>query len=113
KAFMDTQLNVPAVIRIGGNAEEQAIDILQRANGAFPAPVEAYGRADSPDACAARLNELVETYEPARNVPPRVVAPAAQPYTFDTVTNGTITYDHAVCATCETKACVESCVPQI
>ena len=113
KAFMDTQLNVPAVIRIGGNGEEQAIEILQRANGAFPAPVEAYGRDDSPDACAARLGELVEVYRPLPNAPPRVAPPAERPYTFDTVTHGTITYDHAVCLTCESKACVESCVPQI
>lgn len=113
KAFMDTQLNVPAVIRIGGNAEEQAIEILQRANGAFPAPVEAYGRDDSPDACAARLGELVEAYTPLADVPPRVVPPAAQPYRFETVTRGTVTFDHAVCLTCPTKACVESCVPKI
>jgi hypothetical protein len=29
------------------------------------------------------------------------------------VTGGTVTYDHAICATCESKACVKECVPQI
>ena len=29
------------------------------------------------------------------------------------MTGGTITYDHSVCATCETKVCVKQCVPQI
>ena len=29
------------------------------------------------------------------------------------VSGGTVTYDHAVCATCESKICVEQCVPQI
>ncbi|MCK4472837.1 MAG: hypothetical protein KAW49_13735, partial [Anaerolineae bacterium] len=38
---------------------------------------------------------------------------AQQPYTFETVTGGTVTLDHAVCATCESKICVKECVPQI
>lgn len=113
KAFMDAQLNVPAVIRIGGNSEEEAIAILERANGAFPAPVEAYGRDDSPDACAERMRELIETYEPVENPPARHIPEAKEPYQFETVTGGTITYDHAVCRDCESKACVKTCVPQI
>ncbi|MBZ0290617.1 MAG: hypothetical protein K8I30_23535, partial [Anaerolineae bacterium] len=112
KAFMDTQLNVPAVIRIGGNGEEQAMDILHRANGSFPAPVEAYGRDDTPEVCAGRLADLVATYTP-EVVTPREIPPAAEPYTFETVTHGTITYDHAICRDCETKACIEMCVPHI
>ena len=45
--------------------------------------------------------------------------PAAPPatetrlYQFDTVTGGTIAYDHAVCASCETKVCVKECARQI
>jgi ferredoxin-like protein FixX len=38
---------------------------------------------------------------------------ARQLYTFETVTGGTVTYDHAVCATCESKICVKECVAQI
>jgi succinyl-CoA synthetase beta subunit len=113
KAFMDAQLNVPAVIRIGGNSEDEAIAILERANGAFPAPVEAYGRDDSPDACAERMRELIHNYEPVENPPKREIVPAKEPYQFATITGGTITYDHAVCRDCESKACVKSCVPQI
>jgi succinyl-CoA synthetase beta subunit len=113
KAFMDTQLNVPAVIRIGGNGEEQAIEILERANGTFPAPVEAYGRDDTPDFCVDSLASLVESYTPAENVPPRPVREPQEPYSFETVTGGTVTYDHALCRDCETKACVQTCVPQI
>lgn len=113
KAFMDAQLNVPAVIRIGGNGEELAIEILHRANGHFPAPVEAYGRDDTPEFCVERLATLVESYTPTENPAPRVIPPAAEPYTFETITHGTITYDHAICRDCPTKACVESCAPQI
>lgn len=113
KAFMDDQLNVPAVIRVGGNLEEQAIAILERANGAFPAPVEAYGRNDTPDACVERLDALVQAYIPAAEIPVREAFVPAEPYTFETVTGGTITYDHALCRDCVSKACVTHCVPQI
>jgi succinyl-CoA synthetase beta subunit len=113
KAFMDDQLNVPAVIRVGGNLEEEAIAILERANGAFPAPVEAYGRNDTPDACVERLDALVANYIPAAEIPVREAFVPAEPYRFETVTGGTITYDHALCRDCESKACVTHCVPQI
>ncbi|MBC7811607.1 MAG: acetate--CoA ligase family protein, partial [Burkholderiales bacterium] len=51
KAFMDEPLNIPAVVRLGGNGEAQAIAIIVRANdaGMFPAPVIAFGRDESPD----------------------------------------------------------------
>ena len=113
KAFMDAGLNVPAVIRLGGNSEEQAIEVVQRLNGVVAAPVEAYGRDDSPDFCAGRLRELIETYEPAHDAQPAQPEPAQEPYTFETVTSGTITFDHARCRDCESKICVETCVPQI
>jgi succinyl-CoA synthetase beta subunit len=113
KAFMDSQLNVPAVIRIGGNAEEQAIDILQRAKDVFPAPLEAYGRDDSPEFCAERLQALIESYEPLENLSPREISQAQDPYQFETITDGTITFDHALCRSCESKICIETCVPQI
>jgi len=113
KAFMDEQLNVPAVLRVGGNAEDQAKAILLRANGAFPAPVEAYGRDDSPDFCVDRLQTLVASYTPIANPPPRPPFEPQEPYSFATITGGTVTYDHAVCRTCASKACVRTCVPQI
>jgi dissimilatory sulfite reductase (desulfoviridin) alpha/beta subunit len=34
-------------------------------------------------------------------------------YQFETVTGGTITYDHSVCAGCESKICVQECARQI
>lgn len=38
---------------------------------------------------------------------------ATTPYTFETVTGGTVTYDHAICATCESKVCIEACAMKI
>jgi succinyl-CoA synthetase beta subunit len=113
KAFMDAPLNVPAVIRIGGNGEEQAISILERANGTFPGPVEAYGRDDTPDDCTARLKALIDSYTPVSDPMPRPPQEPAEPYRFETVTGGTITYDHALCRSCESKVCVKTCEPQI
>ena len=84
-------------------------------NGWVPAPVEGYKKDDSPDYCAGRLDALIKagtTIEPrAVPEPERVGEP--QLYQFQTVTGGTITYDHSVCATCETKICVQECVPKI
>ncbi len=44
-------------------------------------------------------------------VPPPRPEPQ-EPYTFESPT-GTVTYDHAVCDTCESKICVKECVRQI
>ncbi|RLC92413.1 MAG: succinyl-CoA synthetase subunit beta [Chloroflexi bacterium] len=114
KAFLEEPLTVPAVIRLGGNAEDKAVEILERVNGVVPAPVEGYKKDDSPQFCARRLKALVESYTPPAEKPEGRKKPVAQrPYTFKTVTGGTVTFDHAVCATCESKICVRECVPQI
>jgi succinyl-CoA synthetase beta subunit len=113
KAFMDAPLTIPAVIRLGGNAEERAIAILARAQAEIPAPVEGYGKNDSPDFCAERLDALIRNFTLPENVPDRQRPAPQTPYTFETVTGGTVTLDHALCAECESKVCIETCVPQI
>ncbi len=114
KAFMETALEVPAVIRLGGNAEERAIAILDRAGDYIPAPVEGYGKDDTPEFCAQRLDELIQEYEPAETATAAYEhAKAKEPYQFETVTGGMVTYDHAACRECESKICVETCVPKI
>jgi succinyl-CoA synthetase beta subunit len=113
KAFLEEPLAVPAVVRLGGNAEEKAIEILTAFTKNLAAPVECYGKDTAVDACAQRLAELVAHFAPPP--PPasrREIEPAARPYTFSTPT-GEITYDHALCAHCESKACISACVPQI
>jgi succinyl-CoA synthetase beta subunit len=115
KAFLEEQVDVPVVIRLGGNSEDKAVEILERLNGWVPAPVEGYKKDDSPDFCAQRLDTLIKEggrVEPkGRPEPERMGEPAL--YQFQTVTGGTITYDHAVCRSCETKVCVKECVPKI
>lgn len=112
KAFMEDRLSVPAVIRLGGNMEEKAIEILQRAAPEIPAPLEAYGKDDTADFCAERLDALIREGE-IKDLPPAPPRPEPkEPYTFESPT-GTVTYDHAVCDTCESKVCVETCVRKI
>jgi succinyl-CoA synthetase beta subunit len=113
KAFLEEPLSVPAVVRLGGNGEEKAIEILTGFTKALGVPVECYGKDTPVDACAQRLAELIAGSEAAaRRRPQREPRATEKPYSFVTPT-GEITYDHAVCAHCESKACVTACVPQI
>ena len=55
KAFLEEPLAVPAVVRLGGNGEEKAIEILTTFTTGLGVPVECYGKDTPVDACAARL----------------------------------------------------------
>ena len=59
KAFWELDLDIPAVIRLGGNTEDRAVDILQRMSGLLRAPVEGYRKTDAPAVIAERFAELV------------------------------------------------------
>jgi succinyl-CoA synthetase beta subunit len=61
KAFWELDLNIPAVIRLGGNAEDRAVDILQRMAKLLGASIEGYRKTDAPAAIAARFAELIST----------------------------------------------------
>lgn len=113
KAFLEENLSIPAVIRLGGNSEDKAVSILENYTKDLPAPVEGYKKDDSAVFCAERLRKLVDDFtEPATQATPFTKPEFKLPYTFTTIT-GSITYDHAVCKSCESKICVESCVPDI
>jgi succinyl-CoA synthetase beta subunit len=59
KAFWELDLDIPVVIRLGGNTEDRAVDILQRMSKLLRAPVEGYRKTDAPAMIAARFAELV------------------------------------------------------
>src|SRR4029078_2941154 len=59
KAFWELDLDIPAVIRLGGNTEDRAVDILRRTSKLLRAPVEGYRKSDTPAMIAARFAELV------------------------------------------------------
>jgi succinyl-CoA synthetase beta subunit len=59
KAFWELELDIPAVIRLGGNTEDRAVEILQDACKGLPARVEGYRKTDPPAKIARRFSELV------------------------------------------------------
>src|SRR5213078_427095 len=59
KAFWELDLDIPAVIRLGGNTEDRAVDILHRMSKLLRAPVEGYRKTDAPATIAGRFAELV------------------------------------------------------
>jgi succinyl-CoA synthetase beta subunit len=61
KAFWEVDLDIPAVIRLGGNTEDRAVDILHRMSKLLRAPVEGYRKTDTPATIATRFAELVES----------------------------------------------------
>src|SRR5438128_2871152 len=59
KAFWELDLDIPAVIRLGGNTEDRAVGILHRMSKLLPVPVEGYRKSDTPARIATRFAELV------------------------------------------------------
>lgn len=115
KAFREVNLNIPAVIRLGGNMEDEAVRILTEYTKDLAAPVEGYKRDDPVSFCINRLKELItgfDLYEKKLSLEMRWTAPK-EPYQFQTVTNGTVTFDHALCRQCTSKVCIQKCIPQI
>ncbi|MBN1940263.1 MAG: acetate--CoA ligase family protein [Candidatus Aminicenantes bacterium] len=114
KAFAEENLAIPAVIRLGGNFEEEAIQILGTYLQDLPGRVEAFGRDDPPEACAARLADLVAegggiSHEVRPMKEPLIQTSA---YSFATLT-GRISIDHSQCLHCESKGCISACAPRI
>jgi succinyl-CoA synthetase beta subunit len=114
KAFREVVLSVPAVIRIGGNAEELAIEILRTYTKDLPGKVEAYGRDTSASFCAKRLRELIDQWDYSRTSLTKIVQekPGASAYSFDTMT-GRLFVKHERCMNCAAKPCVDSCSAKI
>jgi succinyl-CoA synthetase beta subunit len=74
KAFWELDLDIPAVIRLGGNTEDRAVDILRGISKLLRVPVEGYRKADTPAMIAVRFEELVAEGKDAKWKPrlPRV-----------------------------------------
>jgi succinyl-CoA synthetase beta subunit len=114
KAFLEVPLSVPAVLRLGGNEQEYAREILSKASQQLRVPLESYGKEDSVESCAERMRVVIDTWEsPSEPLLGREMRPAGQPYSFETVSGGTVILDHAACIECETKICIETCTPKI
>ncbi len=60
KAFCELGLAIPAVVRLGGNGEDRAVEILRDACRHLPGRVEGFRKDDTPAFVARRFAELVE-----------------------------------------------------
>jgi len=100
KAFCELQLAIPAVIRLGGNSEDRAVEILQDGCRDLAATVEGYKKDDTPAYVAQRFDELVNTNEsnswtaPTRNIPDFVGNDKSYSFAID---GGTVWIDHENC----------------
>src|SRR5690349_19434597 len=58
KAFWELDLDIPAVIRLGGNTEDRAVEILHRMSKLLRGRIEGYRKTDTPAFIAGRFSEL-------------------------------------------------------
>jgi succinyl-CoA synthetase beta subunit len=108
KAFIELKLDIPAVVRLGGNSEDRAVEVLQASAKLTGAPIEGYKKDHTPAFCAERFAKLVEknygrpwTPRP-RNVP-EFVGPG---YSF-AINGGRVWIDHVRCDVDTTQFVVE------
>ena len=109
KAFIELGLSIPAVIRLGGNGEDRAVEILHAIGEQLPATVLGYRKDDTPAMIADRFVELVEqsggtTWSPR---PRTVPAFAGTGYSFE-ITHGTLWIDHQQCDAATTAMVVDN-----
>src|SRR2546423_13809733 len=109
KAFWELDLDVPAVIRLGGNTEDRAVHILHRMSKVLRAAVEGYRKTDTPAFIAARFAELVagaggKKWKPRTPRVPRFVSDSSA--TKLPVKNGRVWIDTAQWA--QMRAAVET-----
>jgi succinyl-CoA synthetase beta subunit len=114
KAFLEENIQVPAVIRLGGNQEEKAMEIFSRFGRRIEVPIECYGKDTSAVECAERLKILSDsTGRPVSPINPKSAVQVNKSYSFKTVTGGEISFDYDKCVACESKVCCEECIPKI
>ena len=114
KAFLEENIDVPCSIRLGGNSEDLAVDILEYYLGDRDVEIRGFKKNDSPDKVMKHLLGAMEKNgRKGHNITPFVLPDVSNcDYAFETMT-GSIHVETAKCADCETKACVESCIPKI
>lgn len=111
KAFLEVRPDIPAVLRLGGNGEDAAKDLVERYAGILPAPIEAYRKRDTADFCAARLGDLIAAHVPKQG------GGAERPghessYSFKTKT-GEVSFDYSQMDQDSSAKIVESCPQKI
>ena len=57
KAFREVNMPIPAVVRLGGNSEDRAVEILEHACRDLPGAVQGFKKDDTPGACAEQIRQ--------------------------------------------------------
>lgn len=111
KAFLEVKPTIPAVLRLGGNGEDIAKDLVERYAKFLPAPIEAYRKKDSADFCANRLKELIEDFSPQRRSDAEI-SEHTSAYSFKTKT-GTVSFDYEQLDNSSAEKIIKSCPQKI
>ncbi len=123
KAFREARPEIPAVLRLGGNGEDYAKELVDKFSVDLPAPMEAYQKRHSAEFCAGRLKEMIEGFslqryrdtETEKSVPSVLnddLKSKTEKYNFKTRT-GTIHFNHSKFDKDSTTKIVESCPVKI
>ena len=110
KAFLEDGMDVPAVLRLGGNKEEEAVELISRYLSGLEVPVVGRTKSSSPKECARELRNFVEECGGRIHEVPRFdpeVAKDGKSLAFKTF-SGEIWLEHALCEKCDAP-CVERC----
>jgi succinyl-CoA synthetase beta subunit len=108
KAFIELKLDIPAVVRLGGNSEDRAVEILQASAKLTAAPIEGFKKDHTPAYCAERFAKLVEKnfQRPWRPRPRSIPEFVGQSYSFP-ISGGRVWIDHVRCDGNTTQFVVE------
>lgn len=108
KAFWELDLTIPALIRLGGNAEDRAVEILQDATHDLRAPIEGYKKDDPPRFIAERFAKLVAESKPNPWTPrPSIRRPDCIARAEKLVLDGATLYINQTGLDAETRALAE------
>lgn len=116
KAFKEENIDIPVVVRLGGNMEEKAIQILTEYTKDLGVQVECYGKDTPVSYCAERIDKLIKANSAkriAQSHNSKLKTKKEFLYFFDTITSGKVSFDYELCKECKTKICIKECQRQI
>ncbi len=114
KAFLEEEIDIPAALRLGGNSEDIAIDILDRYLKDAGVTIVGYGKNDSPDFCMDKLEEFMKENNNKPHKVKEAVEKDLSEYTYNFITmTGSVHINHELCKTCDNKVCIDACAPNI
>lgn len=114
KALREINPDIPVVFRLGGNGEERAIKILEDYTKDLNCTVRCYGKDISVSECAGEMNKLIDKRNSKKQNTKSMSLQKSNrnfvsDYSFRTVTNGTVSFNYALCISCASKICISEC----